>query len=130
MYNHQEVTDAFVEACVYTDELDWELDVVTYLGIGESTTHFFNTFVTEFLAFLNAADTSDLKCIREKRSYTESEQLGHDLWLTCNGHGAGFWDGDWEGTFLPQIIEWCKGKEMESYVGDDGYVYISGHEVV
>lgn len=20
---------------------------------------------------------------------------GHDLWLTRNGHGAGFWDGDW-----------------------------------
>jgi len=22
-------------------------------------------------------------------------QFGHDLWLTRNGHGAGFWDGDW-----------------------------------
>lgn len=22
------------------------------------------------------------------------EQLGHDLWLTRNGHGAGFWDRD------------------------------------
>ena len=21
-----------------------------------------------------------------------AEQLGHDLWLTRNGHGAGFWD--------------------------------------
>lgn len=20
---------------------------------------------------------------------------GHDFWLTCNGHGAGFWDGDY-----------------------------------
>lgn len=20
---------------------------------------------------------------------------GHDFWLTRNGHGAGFWDGDW-----------------------------------
>lgn len=23
------------------------------------------------------------------------EQAGHDFWLTQNGHGAGFWDGDW-----------------------------------
>jgi hypothetical protein len=23
------------------------------------------------------------------------EQAGHDFWLTRNGHGAGFWDGDW-----------------------------------
>ena len=25
----------------------------------------------------------------------EDEQAGHDFWLTRNGHGAGFWDGDW-----------------------------------
>lgn len=23
------------------------------------------------------------------------EQAGRDFWLTRNGHGAGFWDGDW-----------------------------------
>ena len=23
-------------------------------------------------------------------------QAAHDFWLTRNGHGAGFWDGDWE----------------------------------
>jgi hypothetical protein len=23
------------------------------------------------------------------------EKAGHDFWLTRNGHGAGFWDGDW-----------------------------------
>lgn len=22
-------------------------------------------------------------------------QAGHDFWLTRNGHGCGFWDGDW-----------------------------------
>lgn len=22
-------------------------------------------------------------------------KAGHDFWLTRNGHGAGFWDGDW-----------------------------------
>src|ERR1700674_4314854 len=24
------------------------------------------------------------------------EMAGHDFWLTRNGHGAGFWDGDWK----------------------------------
>lgn len=23
------------------------------------------------------------------------QMAGHDFWLTRNGHGAGFWDGDW-----------------------------------
>jgi hypothetical protein len=25
----------------------------------------------------------------------EQARAGHDLWLTRNHHGAGFWDGDW-----------------------------------
>jgi hypothetical protein len=25
-----------------------------------------------------------------------ASQMGHDFWLTARGHGAGFWDGDWE----------------------------------
>ena len=28
--------------------------------------------------------------------YTAAELAGHDFWLTRNGHGAGFWDGDWQ----------------------------------
>jgi hypothetical protein len=26
---------------------------------------------------------------------SDYKQAGHDFWLTRNGHGAGFWDGDW-----------------------------------
>lgn len=29
-------------------------------------------------------------------SFSECERIGHDFWLTRNGHGAGFWDGDWK----------------------------------
>src|SRR5688572_3851995 len=25
----------------------------------------------------------------------DDSDLGHDFWLTRNGHGAGFWDGDY-----------------------------------
>lgn len=28
-------------------------------------------------------------------------QAGHDFWLTRNGHGAGFWDGDWADPYSP-----------------------------
>ena len=35
-----------------------------------------------------------LYAIRESNSFdcVNPEQLGHDLWLTRNRHGAGFWD--------------------------------------
>lgn len=26
----------------------------------------------------------------------ENDTIEHDLWLTMHGHGAGFWDGDYE----------------------------------
>ena len=28
--------------------------------------------------------------------YSPEERAGHDFFLTRNGHGAGFWDGDWD----------------------------------
>lgn len=37
----------------------------------------------------------------------EDAQVGHDLWLTQNGHGAGFWDGDYgdsDDTSTPAYI--------------------------
>ncbi len=55
----------------------------------------------------------------------ESSEIvaAHDFWLTRNGHGAGFWDGDWpeSGDRLTAI---CKGfGESHLYVGDDGRIY-------
>ena len=34
-------------------------------------------------------------------------QAAHDFWLTRNGHGAGFWDGDWPiyGEMFTKISE-------------------------
>lgn len=56
-------------------------------------------------------------------SYTE-EQLGYDFWLTRNGHGAGFWDGDWPEPWAAKLTKAAeKAGEVHIYVGDDGLVY-------
>jgi hypothetical protein len=51
------------------------------------------------------------------------EQIGHDFWLTRNGHGAGFWDrGLGEvGDRLTAVCKIYSGVDL--YVGDDGKVY-------
>jgi hypothetical protein len=51
-------------------------------------------------------------------SWWEDGQIGHDLWLTQNGHGAGFWDrGQGEtGKKLSEIAE-CIGSS-EVYEND------------
>lgn len=51
-------------------------------------------------------------------------QCGHDFWLTRNGHGAGFWDGDYpkeDGELL--TIACKKFGEVWLVVGDDGLIY-------
>jgi hypothetical protein len=53
-----------------------------------------------------------------------SARAGHDFWLTRNGHGAGFWDGDWEESAGKKLTEAAHAfGECNLYVGDDGKVY-------
>ena len=53
----------------------------------------------------------------------EDSQVAHDLWLTRNRHGAGFWDrGLGEvGQKLTQIAQFMGAVDL--YVGDDGKVH-------
>lgn len=52
------------------------------------------------------------------------EQAGHDFWLTRNGHGAGFWDGDWPEPYADMLTEGSHSYgEFQLYLGDDGLVY-------
>jgi hypothetical protein len=49
---------------------------------------------------------------------------GHDFWLTRNGHGAGFWDGDWPKAVGAVLTSFSKSyREVNLYVGDDGKIH-------
>lgn len=51
-------------------------------------------------------------------------QVMHDFWLTRNGHGAGFWDGDYEQTKGEKLTEIAHNMgTVDLYVGDDGQIY-------
>lgn len=55
---------------------------------------------------------------------TAEEYAGHDFWLTRNGHGCGFWDGDWHepaATKLDELAKWFGMCDL--YIGDDKLVY-------
>ena len=58
------------------------------------------------------------------------ERAGHDLWLTRNGHGAGFWDRGL-GALGEKLSELCGYKKdcpfppVDAYLGDDGKIYFS-----
>ena len=52
--------------------------------------------------------------------YINDEQIGHDLLLTRNGHGAGFWDRSW-GNLGDELTSLVNGhfKEVNLFVNDD-----------
>jgi hypothetical protein len=54
-------------------------------------------------------------------------QTGHDFWLTRNGHGAGFWDGDYEDEKGERLTEGCDWQgdygELNIWVDTDGSLY-------
>jgi len=51
-------------------------------------------------------------------------RAGHDFWLTRNGHGAGFWDGDWPEDIGNRLTKHCKEDwgEATLYVDDNGKI--------
>lgn len=54
------------------------------------------------------------------------EHGGHDFWLTRNGHGAGFWDGDWPEPYATELDKAAKSfGQVDVYLGDDGKVHLS-----
>lgn len=53
------------------------------------------------------------------------EQMGHDLFLTRNGHGSGFWDRDLGSEFVRERLTETAHSfgTFDVYVGDDGLIY-------
>ena len=54
----------------------------------------------------------------------DDSTAGHDFWLTRNGHGAGFWDGDYPTNGKELTKRSKKFGEVWLYVGDDGQIYV------
>ena len=54
----------------------------------------------------------------------DSEQVGHDFWLTRNGHGAGFWDRGLGKLGVRLTAATKHYGEQSLYVGGDGKLYL------
>lgn len=55
----------------------------------------------------------------------DDEHLGHDFWLSRNGHGTGFWDRGL-GAVGERLHDAAKHiGQCDLYIGDDGLIYVS-----
>ncbi len=58
-------------------------------------------------------------------AYTSQYPVAHDFWLTRNGHGAGFWDGDYPKEIGKALTDLAHSfEECDLYIGDDGKLYL------
>ena len=78
-----------------------------------------------FLELLQETDCDGFDNLLDAAIYEQGENLlGHDFWLTRNGHGAGFWDGDYGkyGDAICKVLydEFGRYSEVDVYADDDG----------
>lgn len=119
MMHLAEVLQAYTEAAVWSsaDADGTPLDQ-SDADLAPETLRLFKTDCARFMA-----DHADLVDRAMDATGRGAAQLGHDLWLTRNRHGAGFWDGDW-GEFGDLLTDAAhKMGECDLYVGDDGLIY-------
>jgi len=58
-----------------------------------------------------------------RESGLSDEQIGHDFWLTRNGHGTGFWDRG-IGSLGDALTRAAKHSgSADLYIGDDGNIH-------
>lgn len=127
----EEFVAAYVECALWStndesDESGGEPLDQNYTG-GDLAPEALAAMRRDCLGFLGKSDTVLLAATRPRAAahYSVSAQAGHDFWLTRNGHGAGFWDGDWSEPHATQLTAAAKSfGESHVYVGDDKKLYL------
>lgn len=73
---------------------------------------------------IRAAQQHNAETDPDKWANTETNDAGHDFWLTRNRHGAGFWDGDWPEPQATTLTDAAHAfGPIDLYVGDDGKIH-------
>lgn len=86
----QQIKAGYIECMIWADSpTDEDSIEIEYDDISDSLN---NIIVDDIEKFVSLADKL-INEVLEVDGYN-LENVGHDFWLTRNGHGAGFWDGD------------------------------------
>jgi hypothetical protein len=113
---------AYVEAALWasTDESGEPLD--KDYDVGDIATETLSEMADDCAKFERAQE-KNLDEARDEHGYDIYERAGHDLFLSRNGHGAGFFDRDLGdvGDRLQEAARKMGGYDL--YVGDDGKIY-------
>jgi hypothetical protein len=110
-----DILPSYLEACAWAESGDPEC------SLGKSAPDFHPDAVAYALArcesFLH--DNPDVEGL-------DPGDVGHDLWLTSHGHGAGFWDRGYEYARGQRLTKRAELEQTDVYIGGDGLAHFMG----
>jgi hypothetical protein len=112
-FNIGAVLDSYLETALWSSGDDDEFSGLTIYNFDTKSKDAAKKDIIKFIADANKQFPDELETY-------DVQSLGHNIWLSRNGHGAGFFDDNNDG--LQELAR--KMKEKDIYVGDDGKVYI------
>lgn len=119
--NLDEFTKAYIEAALWSSS-DPDSDSDQSLSATYSAEHVSRRSLDQIIS-----DCAHFQELYGHLFEGSESDAGHDFWLTRCGHGAGFWDGDWEdktGSILTAASE--SFGNFDLLVGDDGFIHGCG----
>ena len=108
----KEILKGFLEAALWSSGIEGEFDNYTIYDFSKNTIEESKQIILKFLK--EAKEKAD-----DELEFYTPDTLGHNLWLSMNGHGAGFFDDN--SDKLQDIAR--KIREKDLYVGDDNKVW-------
>lgn len=64
-------------------------------------------------------------CLHPDNEGDAYNKVAHDWILTRNGHGAGFWDGDWHAPWGDRLTKLAQSRpELSLYLGADDLLHL------
>lgn len=135
-------TQGYIEALFFTSKPVWEDgvteedaqqaydDMVEALGFSDLAPEALARIIDDCAKFQAGAAMTAMQAAPgdAARNFPPGPTIhaGRDFWYTRNGHGCGFWDGDWPGPYATQLTDAAKAfGEVDLYLGDDGKVYLA-----
>ena len=116
------IENAFIECALWSSTYESEGDT----KCGDSGEHYLSDDSEAKLIKIASDFEAKFQHLFEPGNMTQqgaAEQAGHDLWLSSQGHGAGFWeDHDWRSDIGKILDKEAKAAvpEMYLYLNENG----------
>lgn len=123
--NLEKIYSGYIAAAIFTEEEQYNTREFEELDVEDFERHK-SHILKDILSFLKMAGAQPVDEAVNENGYS---QLGHDIWLTRNGHGAGFFDRGYDSDIEERLMNAAqKLGESYPYQGDDGRLYFMDYQ--